>query len=109
MATYIESGLGKATSGNGIEMGQRVASQVLSQLGHFEPTLALLFVSPELNIQEVRQGVLEALSDCRRLGASIAGEIANGLVRRGVVVCVIASPHLMSTIGMGRVRHQVSL
>ena len=52
MATYFESGVGKAIlhtdSTNSVELGRLAASEVLSQIKLFQPSLALAFVSPEL-------------------------------------------------------------
>ncbi len=105
MATYLESGIGKTSLGKAlgksVEMGQGAASEALSQLVHFKPSLALVFASSELDIPEVNRGVVEVLGDCPIIGTSTAGEIANGIIRHGVVVAVIASPHLKVRVGMG--------
>jgi len=102
MAAYLESGIGKATTGSSIEMGRSAAREALSQLKKFKPVLALVFVCPELDIGAVNRGVVQIIGDCPIIGTSTAGEIANGLVKRGVVVNVIASPHLKVRVGMGR-------
>jgi len=102
MGTYFESGVGKATAGNGIEMGQSAAQEALSQIKQFEPCLALVFISPKLEVHEVYRGVLDVLNGCPTIGVSTAGEIANGLVKNGAVVTVIASPHIRVRLGMGK-------
>ena len=102
MAAYLESGIGKATTGSSIEMGRSAAREALSQLKKFKPVLALVFVCSELDIGAVNQGVVQIIGDCPVIGTSTAGEIANGLVKHGVVVNVIASPHLRVRVGMGR-------
>jgi len=52
MATYFESGVGKAIlntdSGNSVELGRLAATEALSRIKRFQPSLALAFVSPEL-------------------------------------------------------------
>jgi len=102
MAAYFESGIGKATTGSSIEMGRSAAKEALSQLKKFKPVLALVFVCSELDIGAVNQGVVQIIGDCPVIGTSTAGEIANGVIKHGVVVNVIASPHLRVRVGMGR-------
>ena len=54
MATYFESGVGKAilhvASDSCVALGRLAASEALSQITHFQPSLALAFISPELEI-----------------------------------------------------------
>ncbi|MBW1775739.1 MAG: hypothetical protein JRJ82_23125 [Deltaproteobacteria bacterium] len=57
MGTYFEAGVGKATEGSSYDMGIRAASEALSKLDQFDPTLAFVFVSPEFNVHEVHRGV----------------------------------------------------
>lgn len=102
MDNYIETGIGKATSGTGFDRGRKAAQAALNRLSRYKPTLALLFVSSELDIQQVTNGVGDVLGDCPLLGTSTAGEIANGYFALGVVVAVIASPRLRVHIGVGR-------
>lgn len=105
MATYIESGVGKAilheASDNSVELGRLAATEALSHIKRFQPSLALAFVSPELEISEVTKGIIDVLGDCPLIGTSTAGEIAGGYIRHGVVVAVLASPHLSARVGMG--------
>lgn len=80
MATYFESGVGKAVlhvaSDNSVELGRLAASQALSQIKRFQPCLAFAFLSPEMEVSEVTEGVMGVLGDCPLIGASTAGEIA---------------------------------
>ena len=105
MATYFESGVGKAIlhtdSTNSVELGRLAASEALSQIKLFQPSLALAFVSPELEIAEVSKGINDVLDDCPLIGTSSAGEIANGFIRHGIVVAILASPHLSARVGLG--------
>jgi two-component sensor histidine kinase len=102
MGMYIETGVGKALAGKAIEMGRRAAAEAIQQLNHFKPTLAVVFVSSELNIEEVNRGVREVVRDCTVIGTSSAGEIANGHFTHSVVVAVIASPRLRVKAGVGK-------
>lgn len=102
MGAYIESGIGSADSGSAIEIGRKAALMALSRLQKFTPSLGLVFVSSEVDIEEVNRGVVEVLGNCPIIGTSTAGEIANGLVRHGVVVAILASPHLRARVGMGK-------
>jgi two-component sensor histidine kinase len=101
MGTYFEAGVGKAFRGKGADLGRRAATQALSQLKQYQPSLAIVFACPELDLKEIDKGIVEVLGDCPVIGTSTAGEIANGPVNRGVVVSVIASPHLRARVGMG--------
>jgi two-component sensor histidine kinase len=101
MGIYFEAGVGKATAGSSLEMGRSAAMEAISQLEEFKPVLALVFVCSELDMSAVNQGVTQILGDCPIIGTSTAGEIANGLVMKGVVVSVIGSPHLKVRVGMG--------
>ena len=105
MATYFESGVGKATlhdtSGKSIDLGRMAATKALSQIKCFKPSLALAFVSPEFEISEVTKGIIDVLGDCPLIGTSTAGEIANGFIRHGIVVAILASPHLSARVGLG--------
>lgn len=101
MGTYFETGIGKAFRGKGIDLGRRAATQALSQLGKYKPSLAIVFACPELDLDAIQKGILEVIGECPLIGTSTAGEIANGLVAHGVVVAVIASPHLKVSVGMG--------
>ncbi|MGB4223329.1 MAG: FIST N-terminal domain-containing protein [Syntrophorhabdus sp.] len=101
MGTYFEAGIGRSFRGQGIDMGRRAASQALSQLEKYRPSLAIVFACPELDLDAIQKGILETIGDCPLIGTSTAGEIANGLITRGVVVTVIASPHLKVSVGMG--------
>jgi len=105
MATYFESGVGKAilhvASDNSVALGRLAASEALSQITHFQPSLALAFISPELEIPEATRGIIDVLGDCPLIGTSTAGEIANGFIRHAIVVAVLASPHLSARVGLG--------
>lgn len=101
MDSYIETGIGRGTSGKALDMGRTAAIGAIKSLSRYRPTLALLFVSSELDIQEVTNGVSEVLGDCPLMGTSTAGEIANGYFARSVVVVVMASPSLHVRIGVG--------
>ena len=86
MATYFESGVGKAIlhtdSANSVELGRLAATEALAHIKHFQPSLALAFVSPELEIVEVTEGLADVLGDCPLIGTSTAGEIAGGYIRK---------------------------
>ncbi len=82
-------------------MGRRAAHEALSRLKQFEPSLALVFVSAELDVEEVNRGASEVLNGCPTIGTSTAGEIYNGSSSNGVVVVVIAGRHLRVRVGMG--------
>jgi two-component sensor histidine kinase len=105
MATYFESGVGKAilhvTSDNSAELGRLAATEALAKIKYFKPSLALAFVSPELDIAEVSIGINDILDQCPLIGTSTAGEIANGFIRHGIVVTILASPHLQARVGLG--------
>ncbi len=101
MGTYFEAGVGKAFRGKGADLGRRAALQALSQLKQYKPSLAMVFACPELDLKEIDTGIMEVLGECPVIGTSTTGEIANGPVNRGVVVSVIASPHLRARVGMG--------
>jgi two-component sensor histidine kinase len=105
MATYFESGIGKASlhdsSVKSFEFGRLAASEALSQIKRFQPCIAFAFISPELEVSEVTEGVMSVLDDCPLIGTSTAGEIANGFVRNSVVVGLLASPHMSARVGMG--------
>jgi two-component sensor histidine kinase len=83
-------------------MGRAATLEALSRLKQFEPSLALLFVASDLDIPEVSRGVNEVLGECPVIGTSTAGEIANEPITHGVVVSLIASPHLRVRVGMGK-------
>ena len=102
MAKYLEAGVGLAVVGDHFSMGRRAAESALEGLSRFKPTLAMVFAAAELDLGRISLGVREALGDCPLLGTSTAGEICNGSVRRGVVVSVIASPHVRVRVGLGR-------
>jgi hypothetical protein len=97
MATYFESGIGKAIlhsdSANSAQLGRLAATQALAQLKRFQPSLALAFVSPELEIAEVSKGINDVLDGRPMIGTSTAGEIANGFIRHGIVTAILACPH----------------
>jgi two-component sensor histidine kinase len=101
MGRYFEAGLAVVLDGDDREMGRKAASEALSQLKQFEPSLALVFVSAELSITKVSRGVSEVLHDCPTIGTSTAGEICNGPVSHGVVLALLASPHLRVRVGLG--------
>jgi len=101
MNTYFEAGIGKAFRGKGIDLGKRAATQALSQLSKYKPSLAIVFACPELDLEAIQEGVLEVIGECPLIGTSTAGEIANGLITRGVVAAIIASPHIKVSVGMG--------
>ena len=73
----------------------------MQRLRRFKPTLALLFISSELDIEEVAGGAAEVLGDCPIIGTSSAGEIADGYFSHSAVVSVIASPRLRVHVGLG--------
>jgi two-component sensor histidine kinase len=106
MPTYFESGLGKAipsnTSVSHSELGRLAASEALSQIKQFQASLALAFISPELDIPRITDGIMSVIGDCPLIGTSTAGEIANGYIKNSVVVAVIASPHIKARVGMGK-------
>jgi two-component sensor histidine kinase len=101
MGTYLEAGVGKAVGTNGRELGRSAATEALTHLQKFEPSIAFVFVSSELDIPAVSQGTQDILGGCPTIGTSTAGEIANGLVTHGIAVAVIASPHVKVRVGMG--------
>ncbi|MEJ2715626.1 MAG: FIST N-terminal domain-containing protein [Deltaproteobacteria bacterium] len=101
MGRYLEVGLAKALGGNARQMGREAAAEAHAQLRQFAPSLAIVFVSAELDFEEVKGGVCEILHDCPTIGTSTAGEICNGPVINGVVVALLASRHLRVRVGMG--------
>ncbi len=101
MGTYLEIGVGKATQGKPVDMGRTAAKEALAQLHRFQPSLALVFISSELDLEEVHQGVYHVLPECPLIGTSTAGEIAGELIEFGVVVTLLASPHLKVRTGLG--------
>jgi hypothetical protein len=101
MGTYFKAGVGRAFRGKGVDLGRRASMQALSQLKQYKPSLAMVFACPELDLKEIDTGIMEVLGECPVIGTSTAGEIANGPVNRGVVVSVIASPHLRARVGIG--------
>ena len=102
MGTYFEAGVGKAEEGSSYDMGLHAASDALGKLDRFDPILAFVFVSPEFNVHEVHRGVGKVLGDCPLIGASTCGEIADGLIIRGVAVSLLASPHIRVRVGIGQ-------
>lgn len=105
MANYFESGMGKATlhypSEDHADLGRRAASEALSQIKQFQPCLAIVFVSSELNIPEIANGVKSTVGECPLIGTGAASVIANGFATNSVVVYVMASPHIRVRIGAG--------
>jgi two-component sensor histidine kinase len=102
MGMYIETGVGRANIGKDIEMGRKAAAEAIAGLNRFKPTLTIVFVSSELNIEEVSRGVSEIIGDCPIIGTSTAGEIADEYLANSVVVAVLASPHLRVRTGLGK-------
>jgi two-component sensor histidine kinase len=102
MGVYIETGIGKAHTGSDAGMGRSAAAEAVARLNRFKPALTIVFVSSELDIEEVSRGVAEIIGDCPIIGTSTAGEIADEYLSRHVVVVVIASPHLRVRTGIGR-------
>lgn len=102
MGTYIETGVGEAHAGKNADMGRKAAAEAIARLNSFKPTLTIVFISSELNIEEVSRGVAEIVGDCPIIGTSTAGEIADEYLSRSVVVTVIASPHLRIRTGTGK-------
>ena len=102
MGTYIETGVGRAYTGTDADMGRRAAAEAVGRLTRLTPTLTMVFVSSDLDIEAVNKGVGEIVRDCPVIGTSTAGEIADGYFSRSVVVAVIASPRLRVTVGLGR-------
>jgi two-component sensor histidine kinase len=102
MGQYLETGLAVAFEGNDLEMGRKAAAMARSQVRHFDPSLALVFMSPDLDPDAVNRGVLEILDGCPTIGTSTAGEICNGSVTNSVVVAIVASKHMRIRVGMGR-------
>ena len=101
MGVYFEAHTGKSTSGKAVEMGREAAARALSQRKKFHPSLALAFVSAELDVFEVNRGLVDVLEDCPLIGTSTAGEIADGFLRNSVVVTILCSPHINVKLGMG--------
>lgn len=101
MGRYFEAGLARALHGSARHMGRTAASEARSRLKGFDPSLALVFVSAEIDVEEVNRGIREILHDCPTIGTSTAGEICNGPVKNGVVVALLASPHLRVRVGTG--------
>ncbi len=102
MGIYIETGVGRAISGKDVEMGRKAASGAVDKLSRLSPTLAIVFVSAELDVGEVARGVADVLGDCPVIGTSTAGEICDDYRTGSVVVAVIASPHLRVQVGVGK-------
>jgi two-component sensor histidine kinase len=101
MAKYIESGIGTASKGSGFMLGQRAALDALACLKRYKPSLALVFISADVDAEAANRGVNDALNGCQLIGTSTSGGIANGLIERGVVVTLIASPYMNVRVGMG--------
>ncbi len=101
MPIYFEAHIGKSIAENPVEMGREAASQALSRREKFQPSLAVAFVSPELDVLEVNRGMVDVLEDCPLIGTSAAGEIADGFLRNSVVVTLLCSPHINVKLGMG--------
>jgi two-component sensor histidine kinase len=102
MTVYFEAHIGKSVAGTPVEMGREAATRALSQKKKFHPSLALAFVSAELDVFEVNRGLMDVLEDCPLMGSSTAGEIADGFLRNSVVVTLLCSPHINVKLGMGK-------
>ncbi|MDD5296142.1 MAG: PAS domain S-box protein [Rhodocyclaceae bacterium] len=66
------------------------------------PSLALVYASSLLDLGEVLAGVREILGETTLLGATTAGEIADGIRHQTAVVVVLASPHLRVRAAVGK-------
>ena len=101
MPTYFEAHIVRSVAGKPFDMGRQAAAQALAQLEKFQPSLAIAFFSAELDVFEVNRGLMDILEDCPLIGASAAGEIANGFLKNSVVVTLLCSPHINVRLGMG--------
>jgi two-component sensor histidine kinase len=102
MANYLECAVGSATAGNDMEIGRSAARMALSRIKRFEPSLAIAFVSAVQDVHEVTRGIRDILGDCPLIGTSSAGNIATRYQPKGIVLGLIASPHIKIHLGMGR-------
>jgi signal transduction histidine kinase len=97
----IEVGRAVRHEPRGAGAGEAAAREALAGVRVHRPTAALVFASVQHDLPDVLRGVRRVLGDVPVIGSSTAGEICDGDFRGGVVVTVLASPHLSVGLGVG--------
>jgi two-component sensor histidine kinase len=100
MRKHIEVGTGIAYGNDSCQAGFEAASQALSKIKKYKPTLVLLFSSTKFDIPQVTQGVASVTGDCPMVGTSGVREICQTPASDSVVVTIFASPHLSVEVGV---------
>ena len=91
---YLEIGYGKRSKGGGFDVGAGAASDAIAMLARHAPSVMIVYASVAQELPEVLRGIRSVAPSAPLIGATTAGEIANGVARAGVVVTVLASPDL---------------
>lgn len=101
MKKNIEIGTGIAYGDDSFQAGFEAASQALSKIKEFKPSLVLLFSSTKFDLPQVTKGVSSVTGDCPMVGSSSVREICQTPASDSVVVTIFASPYLSAEVGVG--------
>jgi len=101
MRKHIEVGTGVAYGNDSYKAGVDAASQALSKLKKFRPTLVLVFSSTKFDMAQVTQDLASVTGDCPMIGTSSVREIHQTPASDSVVVTIFASPYLTVEVGVG--------
>ncbi len=98
-APRIEVGHGHALGAGARAAGREAALAATAAVRTHPLSLVLVFASVSHDLAELLRGVREITRDAPLVGASTAGEIDGGELRRSVVVAALGSPEMTVHVG----------
>ena len=100
MATWV--GVASSRQPDSYLAGQEVARKALEKTGQQPPDLVLVFASTRFDQEALLRGIISITQEAPLVGCSTAGEIlADGPLRRSVVLMAICSNSLQISTGLG--------
>jgi two-component sensor histidine kinase len=102
MRKHIEIGTGVAYGDDSFRAGYEAATQAVSRIRRYKPSLVLLFVSTQFDLQKVVYGVCSVTGHCPMAGSSSVREICQVPTSDSVAVTVFASPFLSAEVRVGK-------
>jgi len=90
----IEIGFGQRQKGSGFDVGAGAASDAIAMLARHAPSVVIVYASVAHDLTEALRGIRSIVPNAPLIGATTAGEIANGVAKGGIVVVILASPYL---------------
>jgi diguanylate cyclase (GGDEF)-like protein/PAS domain S-box-containing protein len=97
----IEVGVGHSQAPDSFAAGAQAAAAARATVARHAPSCTLVYTSSRYDPEQALAGIHSVMGEVPTIGATTAGEIANGSARDGIAVLVLASPFVKVHCAVG--------